>query len=101
MGETPLPRSVQVRYADLNLNTPQDFDVLYRRIEQAAHKVCADRQAPGFRGVQQHRSCVQLATDHALDQVRQNSQKACIARQAIASADKPTAFCPSRFPPGP
>jgi UrcA family protein len=63
--------SVEVRYGDLDLSSPEAVRALKRRISNAAAQVCnANGEIPGSAFVRWHRACVQLASERALAQVR-------------------------------
>ncbi len=61
--------AVEVRYADLNLASPQGVQVLKRRISNAAIQVCGADPGLDVRAMSRHRSCVQHASESALAQV--------------------------------
>lgn len=43
VAHADIPRSTTVSYADLDLSSPDDIDAFYRRIQDAARKVCKVR----------------------------------------------------------
>jgi len=60
------PRSKTVKFADLDIQTPEGAKVLYHRIRVAARSVCEERD-PSFRDAE-HR-CVEKAIDQAVEKV--------------------------------
>ncbi len=67
-GDSTSPRSVTVKYADLNLSTPEGAASLYRRIVWAAREVCAGPDDTlASRGVSQ--ACAQKAIADAVAKV--------------------------------
>jgi UrcA family protein len=78
---------VRVRYGDLNLNTEQGADELYRRISYAAHEVCSDVVVPSY-----------VLLESAYRQCRQTAMQ-----DAVAKVDRPrlTALYDRHFPENP
>jgi UrcA family protein len=60
------PRSVVVRYSDLNLSQPQDARTLYDRIQRAARVACGDVSSADLARFGQFRSCVDRAVANAV-----------------------------------
>lgn len=58
-----------VKYGDLNLSSPAAVKTLYRRIEAAAHQVCAVGMSGDLREWNVERACVNKAIDGAVHQV--------------------------------
>jgi UrcA family protein len=70
------PRSVVVRYSDLNLSQPQDARTLYARIRMAAQVACGDISSSDLARFGQYHNCV----DHAVT----NAVAAVSAREVTA-----------------
>ena len=60
---------VRVRYADLNLSTPDGARMLASRISFAARQICGERPTLGPKSVMQHRACMKSAERSAASQV--------------------------------
>jgi len=60
------PRSVVVRYSDLNLSQPQDARTLYARIRIAARVACGDVQSADLARFAQFHNCVDQAVTNAM-----------------------------------
>ena len=60
------PRSVVVRYSDLNLSQPQDARTLYDRIQRAARVACRDISSWDLARVGRFHSCVDRAVTNAV-----------------------------------
>lgn len=60
------PRSVVVRYSDLNLSRPQDARTLYSRIQTAARVACGDIPSSDLARFGQFHSCVDRAVTNAV-----------------------------------
>ncbi len=63
------PRSMVVKFADLNLDTPEGVAALYRRIHNAAKQVCEEStQDKAFLEVAlAERKCIAASEAHAID----------------------------------
>ena len=62
--------SVKVKYHDLDLGTPDGVQVLYKRIEKAARRVCTDDAMPGDPMWHSHwRYCFKSAVANAVKDV--------------------------------
>jgi UrcA family protein len=57
-----------VRFADLNISTPEGAKILYGRIERAAHRVCRN-PLPDFVNLRQENICANVAIDKAVKAV--------------------------------
>jgi len=57
-----------VRFADLNISTPEGAKVLYGRIERAARRVCSS-PLPDFLSPHQESICADIAIDKAVKAV--------------------------------
>jgi UrcA family protein len=57
-----------VRFADLNISTPEGAKVLYGRIERAARRVCSS-PLPDFLSPHQESICTDIAIDKAVKAV--------------------------------
>lgn len=64
------PRSVVVRYSDLNLGQPQDARTLYARIQTAARVACGDVASSDLARYGQFHSCVDRAVANAVAAVK-------------------------------
>jgi UrcA family protein len=60
------PRSVVVRYSDLNLSQPQDARKLYNRIQAAARQACGDIASSDLARFGQFHNCVDQAVTNAV-----------------------------------
>ena len=60
------PRSVVVRYSDLNLSQPQDARTLYARIQTAARVACGDILSADLARFGQYHNCVDQAVTNAV-----------------------------------
>ena len=60
------PRSVVVRYSDLNLTQPQDARALYARILTAARIACGDVSSADLARFGQFKVCVNQAVTNAV-----------------------------------
>lgn len=60
------PRSVVVRYSDLNLSQPQDAGRLYSRIRNAARVACGDIPSADLARFGQFHNCVERAVTNAV-----------------------------------
>jgi UrcA family protein len=65
-GLSDQPPSVTVRYDDLNLATRDGRASLYRRLKQAAQKVCPDDGAPELSRYMQAQACQVAAVQRAI-----------------------------------
>jgi UrcA family protein len=63
------PRSITVRYTDLNLSAKAGVDALQQRIRQAAKIVCGGDDRRDIERERLYHSCVDLATDKAFAKV--------------------------------
>jgi UrcA family protein len=68
-GDAPAPRSVVVKFHDLDLQTEGGAQALYRRIESAAHRVCPDPDQASLDQKAAAWSCRQQALNHAVEAV--------------------------------
>ncbi|MEJ0034802.1 MAG: UrcA family protein [Gammaproteobacteria bacterium] len=62
--------SVEINYADLDLNTPKDVKVLYLRLKDAAANACGDDAS--FMGLAERDAllkCEQVAIEKAVEQI--------------------------------
>jgi UrcA family protein len=65
--ETPI--SKVVRFGDLDITKPAGAQVLYRRIEAAAQRVCVLPSSRTLVTVEEERACIRTAVDKAVRQV--------------------------------
>jgi UrcA family protein len=63
------PRSVVVRYSDLNLANPQDARTLYARIQTAARVACGDVEVGDLGRFAQFHNCINDAVTKAVSSV--------------------------------
>jgi UrcA family protein len=56
----------QVTYQDLNLNSNEGIQVLYKRIQGAANKVCGEVDARNLHGMRIKRACLNRAISQAV-----------------------------------
>jgi|SRR5882724_238318 len=63
--------TVAVSYQDLDISTPNGAQMLYRRIQSAALKVCGEVQARDFARSRAQRACYANAVASAVDTVNQ------------------------------
>jgi UrcA family protein len=63
------PRSVVVRYSDLNLANPQDARTLYARIQTAARVACGDVEVADLGRFAQFHNCINEAVTKAVSSV--------------------------------
>jgi UrcA family protein len=59
-------KSVVVRFSDLNLAQPQDAQVLYSRIQRAAHEACADAESVDLARFARYHNCIDQAVTNAV-----------------------------------
>ncbi len=76
--------SVTVRYADLNLNTPDGVETLHARLRTAARAVCDVREGRSLAETIEARSCYRRALAAANDSVKSLPS---LAAHHVASAD--------------
>jgi UrcA family protein len=67
------PRSVVVRYADLNLSQPQDARTLYARIQRAARAACGEVETADLARFARFHNCIDEAVTNAVSSV--NAQR--------------------------
>jgi UrcA family protein len=60
------PRSVVVRYSDLNLERPQDAQTLYARIRMAARVACGDVETADLARFARFHNCINEAVTNAV-----------------------------------
>ncbi len=73
LSATPEAPRVAVHYQDLDMSRPQDAKVLYRRISQAARRVC---NAPGRHDIAQlalYSKCYDTAIANAVESVNEQA----------------------------
>jgi UrcA family protein len=63
-----VPKQV-VSYKDLNLNSNEGTQVLYRRIQGAAHQVCGKVDSRNLQGERVHKACLDRAISQAVTAV--------------------------------
>jgi UrcA family protein len=61
--------SVTVRFADLNLKSPEGVSVLYKRIHSAASQVCSGGEDRDLEALSIHRACAAKAQAQAIAQL--------------------------------
>ena len=70
LGSSSDQTQITVRYADLDLNRPENIKILYHRIRLAANLVCGEREVTGSRlPLPSWERCVRVAVDSAVTQV--------------------------------
>ncbi len=77
------PPSITVNFADLNINSPAGAEVLYRRIQKAAKKVCSyddDAALPGIL-----RICFEKSVANAVSKVKSAPLHAVHSRKSGAA----------------
>jgi UrcA family protein len=77
------PRSVVVRFADLDLSRPKDAQALYDRLHAAARLVCEDagNGLEDLAHLRQYKDCIDRALANAVTDV--GSAKLTAIRQAV------------------
>lgn len=84
------PRSVTVRFADLDMTNSQGAAVLFRRIKGAAESVCRDLESGRDLGlIHRHANCVNLALGNAIVKIDRPAVTAYAAAHGV-STDNPT-----------
>lgn len=73
--------STVVKFADLNLQTPEGVEALYRRIQHAASKVCWDAQDIHILTDIARRECVEQAVARAVSDVNNRYLTALYTRK--------------------
>jgi len=67
---TPAAPALQVKIGDLDLTRPEGVEVLYRRLQFAAHQVCGASTVTGTRiSSREWQSCVDAAVGNAVQQL--------------------------------
>jgi len=79
-----VPKQV-VTYKDLNLNSNEGTQVLYRRIQGAANKVCGEVRARDLQGTSVKKSCL----DRAISQAVAAVNSPMLTRVHLAKTGKP------------
>jgi UrcA family protein len=77
--DTAEPRSTVVHYEDLDLSRPKDARRLYRRIKQAARRVCDNNPLSDFKRLTEYEKCLGQAVTEAVEKV-QSEQVTAIHR---------------------
>jgi UrcA family protein len=80
--------SEKVSFADLNLNTTQGVDSLYRRISSAAGRVCASSESRESALMTVWRHCMDQAISSAVDKIN-NPALTAIANARTGRASSP------------
>jgi UrcA family protein len=70
-GEDSEPRSLVVRYSDLNLTQAKDAHKLYHRIKLAARRVCDNEERPRI-----YKQCQSQAVANAVERVHSSQLSA-------------------------
>jgi UrcA family protein len=85
------PRSVTVRFADIDTTNPQGAAALYRRLKSAAASVCQDLE-PGreLARVQGYINCVQTALSNAIVKVDRPALSLYAAAHGLPTGDSAT-----------
>lgn len=83
-AEIDAPQKI-VRYAELNLQTPEGVQVLYQRLNGAARNVCAAQDGRSLREQTAYRNCVSLSLDRAVRAVRNDAVLALHAAKQSAA----------------
>lgn len=73
------PRSVTVRYWDLDLSRPSAVEILKHRIHRAAESVCGDYSYRELRVTPEFNRCVDAAAVKALAEVNSRTKDAALA----------------------
>jgi UrcA family protein len=82
------PRSVTVRFADLDTTNVQGAAVLFRRIRSAAESVCKDLRPDRQLGLmQQYDNCLRVALGNAVAEIDRPMLTAYAAARGVHSAD--------------
>jgi UrcA family protein len=82
----PASASVVVRYADLDVTTPNGAAKLYRRISSAAHQVCPDADSARLEDKMAAWSCRRQAVNRAVESVSSPAVASLVKRARLASA---------------
>ena len=66
----PEAPALEVKIGDLDLDKPAGVEVLYKRLQFAAHKVCGPSNVTGTRiSVREQQACAKAAVDNAVHQL--------------------------------
>jgi UrcA family protein len=82
------PRSVTVRFADIDTTNPQGAAALYRRLKSAAASVCRDLE-PGKELARAHvyNNCIQTALSTAIVKVNRPALAVYAAAHGVPTGD--------------
>jgi len=75
------PRSITVKFADLNLQTPAGVEALYKRIHSAATQVCDSGVQRNLLILASDRKCVATAETQAIEKVHNAALSAFYQRK--------------------
>jgi UrcA family protein len=79
-GELSDPRSITVKFADLNLQTPSGVEALYKRIHSAATQVCYSG-GRNLSNLTSDRTCAAAAETQAIEKVKNAALSAFYQRK--------------------
>jgi UrcA family protein len=82
----PATASVVVKYADLDVATPNGAAKLYRRISNAARRVCPDADSRSLGDKMAAWSCRRQAVNRAVESVSSPAVASLVKRARLASA---------------
>jgi UrcA family protein len=85
-ADAPANASVVVRYADLDVATPNGAAKLYRRIATAAHRVCPDADSRRLEDKMAAWSCRRQAMSRAIDSVDSPALATLVKHARLAAA---------------
>jgi UrcA family protein len=85
-ADAPATASVVVRYADLDVATPNGAAKLYRRIASAAHQVCPQADSSRLEDKMAAWSCRRQAVNRAVEQVNSPQVASLMKHTRLAAA---------------
>ena len=80
-GEPPGPPSITVKFADLNLQAPAGVEALYKRIHNAAARVCDSGADRNLSILTYDRKCAAAAETQAIEKVHNAALSAFYQRK--------------------